>query len=293
MREAMFYRQLSEGRVACDLCHHRCIIPDGRRGRCGVRENEGGRLYSLNYGKTISVAADPIEKKPLHDFMPGTKTYSLAAEGCNMRCAWCQNWEISQRIHSEDAAIRGARITPPDHVRKAFEWGCRSISYTYSEPTVFIEYALDIMIKAKSTGLANIWVTNGFMTSQALEELLPYLDAANVDLKTFDDGVYRRYCDGRLAPVLETIRTLHRTGVHVEVTTLIVPGVNDDESQLRQIAAFIATELGAQVPWHISRFFPSWNLADRPPTPIETIHDAERWGREAGLRRILVGNVLR
>jgi len=289
----MFYRQLSEGRVACDLCHHRCIIPDGRRGRCGVRENEGGRLYSLNYGKTISVAADPIEKKPLHDFMPGTKTYSLAAEGCNMRCAWCQNWEISQRIHSEDAAIRGARITPTDHVRKAFEWGCRSISYTYSEPTVFIEYALDIMIKAKSTGLANIWVTNGFMTSQALEELLPYLDAANVDLKAFDDGVYRRYCDGRLAPVLETIRTLHRTGVHVEVTTLIVPGVNDDESQLRQIAAFIATELGAQVPWHISRFFPSWNLADRPPTSIETIHDAERWGREAGLRRILVGNVLR
>lgn len=290
IKEAMFYKCLSDDRVACGLCHHRCVLSAGQRGLCGVRENDGGSLYSLNYGKTISVAADPIEKKPLRHYMPGTKTYSLAAEGCNMRCAWCQNWEISQPP-GLGQPIRGARIKPEEHIHKAFEWACRSVSYTYSEPTVFVEYALEIMKKARGAGLKNIWVTNGFMTSEALEEILPLLDAANVDLKAFEEEVYREYCGGGLAPVLENIRRMHRAGVHVEVTTLVVPGVNDDTAQLEGIAGFIASELDPSVPWHISRFFPAWQCRDRGPTPPESIQRAERIGKEAGLWRIHLGNI--
>jgi len=296
MKEAVLYHRLDNQRVACDLCHHRCIIPEGQRGKCGVRSNDKGILYSLNYGKTISVAADPIEKKPLSEYMPGTKTYSLAAEGCNMSCLWCQNYEISQCTKQDLSAkrtVRGARIKPSEHVQKALEWGCRSVSYTYSEPTVFFEYAVEIMRKASFAGLKNIWVTNGFMTSDALELLLPQLDAVNVDLKAYREDVYRHYCDGHLQPVLDNIRTLFHAGVHVEVTTLIVTDVNDDEAQLRGIARYIASELGTDVPWHISRFFPTWQLTDRSPTSIETIHRAQQWGREEGLQKIFLGNVVR
>ncbi|MFA7196496.1 MAG: AmmeMemoRadiSam system radical SAM enzyme [Anaerovoracaceae bacterium] len=291
MKEALLYQSLSGERVMCNVCRHRCIIPLNGRGLCGVRKNDGGRLYSMNYGKTISVAADPIEKKPLQYYMPGTKTYSLAAEGCNMHCAWCQNWEISQQPGPE-RAIRGAMIKPEEHIKKAFAWKCRSVSFTYTEPTVFLEYALEIMKKARSTGLKNIWVTNGFMTAEALKELLPFLDAANVDLKAFGDDVYQKYCGGRLAPVLENIRTMYEAGVHVEVTTLVVPGVNDDAAQLSGIADFIASKLDPSVPWHISRFFPAWHMTDRGPTPAETLIMAERLGREAGLHRIHPGNIV-
>ncbi|MDD2296018.1 MAG: AmmeMemoRadiSam system radical SAM enzyme [Eubacteriales bacterium] len=290
MKEAILYQSLPGERVVCNLCHHRCIIPQDSRGLCGVRKNDGGRLYSLNYGKTISVAADPIEKKPLRYYMPGTKTYSLASEGCNMRCAWCQNWEISQQP-GPDRAIRGAVIKPEEHVKKAFAWKCRSVSFTYSEPTVFTEYALEIMKKAHNTGLKNIWVTNGFMTPEALEQILPYLDAANIDLKAFEDTVYQKYCGGRLAPVLENIRTIYEAGVHVELTTLVVPGVNDDAVQLAGIAGFISSKLDPSVPWHISRFFPAWRMTDRQPTPAETMKEAEKLGKEAGLRRIHLGNI--
>jgi pyruvate formate lyase activating enzyme len=290
MKEAILYHSLADNRVSCDLCCHRCNIPSGGRGLCGVRENEEGRLYSLNYGKTISVAADPIEKKPLRHYMPGTKTYSLAAEGCNMRCSWCQNWEISQQPGPE-LSIRGTVIKPEQHIKKAIEWGCRSVSYTYSEPTVFAEYALDIMERAGSAGLKNIWVTNGFMTPEALSLLLPLLNAANVDLKAYDDKVYQQYCNGRLDPVLKNIRTLYESGVHIEVTTLVVPGVNDNPEQLAGIAGFIASELDPFVPWHISRFFPHWHMQDCPATPAETIQMAERLGKEAGLRQIYLGNI--
>lgn len=290
MREALLYEGFPGNRVICNLCHHRCIIPAGARGRCGVRKNDGGCLYSLNYGKTISVAADPVEKKPLYYFMPGTKTYSLSAEGCNMKCSWCQNWEISQ-ARGSDSAVRGAAIKADAHIHKAFEWKCRSVSYTYSEPTVFFEYALEIMKAARAAGLKNIWVTNGFMTSEALGLLLPYLDAANVDLKAFSDDIYRRYCSGRLMPVLDNIRSLYDAGVHVELTTLIVPGINDDVKELSGIARFIASELDPSVPWHITRFFPCWRMTDRPPTPAETIQAAELIGRHAGLTRIHPGNI--
>lgn len=290
MKEAMLYERLSGGLSVCHLCHQRCSISPGGRGLCGVRENRGGRLYSLNYGKTISAAADPIEKKPLRHYMPGTKTYSLAAEGCNLRCAWCQNWEISQQP-GPGRSIRGAAVGPEEHIEKAFAWGCRSVSFTYSEPTVFAEYALEIMKKARSAGLKNIWVTNGFMSREALSEILPLLDAANVDLKAFEEDVYRKYCGGRLWPVLENIRTMHESGVHVEVTTLVVPGVNDDPAQLAGIAGFIATELDPSVPWHISRFHPAWHMKDREPTPADTIRAAEKLGKEAGLRRIHPGNI--
>ncbi len=290
MKEALLYERFPGNRVICNLCHHRCIIPAGARGRCGVRKNDNGCLYSLNYGKTISVAADPVEKKPLYHYMPGTKTYSLAAEGCNMKCSWCQNWEISQ-IRGPDSAVRGAVIKPEAHIRKAFEWKCKSVSYTYSEPTVFFEYALETMKKARGAGLKNIWVTNGYMTTEALGALLPYLDAANVDLKAYNDDIYRNHCGGRLLPVLDNIRRLFEAGVHIELTTLIVPGINDDPKELSDIARFIAAELDPSVPWHITRFFPCWHMSDRPPTPAETIQAAVLLGQRAGLQHIHPGNI--
>lgn len=290
MKEAILYQKLEDGKVKCAVCSHRCTIAEGRRGICGVRENRGGTLYSLNYGIAVSVAIDPIEKKPLYHFMPGTKTYSFAAVGCNLCCAWCQNWEISQSP-KPDKPVEGYEVPPKEHIRQAIAHSCPSISYTYSEPTIFVEYALDTMILAQKEGLKNIWVTNGFMSPETLERIIPYLDAANVDLKGSRGDVYEKYCGAHAEPIMESLKILHQAGVHIEVTTLVVPGVNDKPAQLKEVAEFIANQLSRDVPWHISRFFPAWKMSETPITPLETLKMAQAIGKEAGLKHIHLGNV--
>ena len=290
MKEAILYKTMDNGKVQCVACNHRCMIAQDQRGICGVRENCRGKLYTLNYGKTIAAHVDPIEKKPLYHFMPGTKVYSYAAVGCNFRCTWCQNWEISQSPKPNNF-IEGEEISPEEHVKRALDFGCPSIAYTYSEPTVFVEYAFDTMRLAEKKGLKNIWVTNGFMSRETIDVLLPYLDAANVDFKGPNDGVYEKYCGGTAEPIMENIKYLYQMGVHQEITTLLVPGVNDKPEQVEKIARFIAMELSPDVPWHISRFFPAWKMLDTPITPIKTLEMAKEIGGKAGLKHIHMGNV--
>jgi pyruvate formate lyase activating enzyme len=290
MKEAMLYQKLPEDNVQCHVCSHRCVIRDGRRGICGVRENRKGTLYVLNDGKTIAAGIDPIEKKPLYHFLPGTLIYSFASAGCNFRCAWCQNFEIAQGPKPYEP-VEGVEVLPREHVERALENGCPAIAYTYSEPTIFLEYALATMKLAHAKGLKNVWVTNGFMTRETLEVILPYLDAANVDFKGPDDGMYEKYCGGSARPVMENLRYLVENGVHVEVTTLLVPGINDKADQIEEVARFIAEELGQDIPWHISRFFPAWKLMDTPVTPLKTLMLAKGIGEKAHLTRIHLGNV--
>lgn len=290
MKEAILYEKLENGKVKCAVCNHRCVIGEGKRGICGVRENRKGVLYALNYGLTISAANDPIEKKPLYHFLPGTMIYSFATVGCNFRCSWCQNWEISQ-ASKPARPVEGTYVTPEEHVARAIELGCPSIAYTYSEPTIFLEYALDTMKLAHEKGLKNVWVTNGYMSKETLDLIIPYLDAANVDYKGPDDGVYEKYCGGKAIHIMENLIYLQKAGIHQEITTLIVPGVNDKREQLEEIAKFVADEVGTDVPWHISRFFPNWKMMDVPITPLETLKMAEKIGKEAGLKYIHIGNV--
>ena len=290
MKEAILYQKLADGRLKCAVCNHRCTIAEDTRGICGVRENHQGKLYALNYGKTIAVHIDPIEKKPLYHFLPKTSTYSFATVGCNFHCLWCQNWEISQSS-KPNKPIAGEVITPAEHVKQALEHACLSVSYTYSEPTIFVEYALDTMKLARENGLKNIWVTNGFMSRETLDVIVPYLDAANVDFKGPNDGVYEKYCGGKAQPIMENLKYLHAAGVHQEITTLIVPGINDKREQLEKIAEFIAVELKRDVPWHVTRFFPAWKMMNTPITPGETLKMAREIGENAGLKYIHIGNV--
>ncbi len=290
MKEAMLYEKLEDNRVRCNLCNHRCLIADGERGICGVRENRNGTLYSLVYGKAIATHIDPIEKKPLFNFLPGTLSYSIATQGCNFRCKFCQNWEISQGLRGEGEA-KGDDISPEEIVKEAKSSGCKSIAYTYTEPTIFFEYAYDIARIAKREGLRNVFVTNGFMTEEALREIQPYLDAANVDLKGFTEKFYKEICGARLEPILNNLKLMKELGIWVEVTTLIIPTLNDSVNELRQVAEFIRDELGKETPWHLSKFHPDYMMKDLPPTPIDTIHKARKIGLEAGLRYVYAGNL--
>ncbi|SMC16953.1 pyruvate formate lyase activating enzyme [Desulfacinum hydrothermale DSM 13146] len=289
MKEARFYERLEDEAVRCALCCHRCVIKEGKAGICGVRRNEGGTLYSLVYGRLVAANVDPIEKKPLFHFQPGSRSYSIATAGCNFRCLFCQNADISQ-LPREHGAVLGSKASPDRVVEEALKAGCASISYTYTEPTVFMEYALEVASRARAAGLTNVFVTNGFMSPEALEALAPVLDAANVDLKSFRDRFYRDQCGARLEPVLETLRTLKRLGVWVEVTTLIIPGLNDDPEELKELAAFVAS-LGPETPWHVTRFHPTYKLTDRRSTPVQTLQAARRTGREAGLHYVYTGNI--
>ena len=290
MKEAILYQELENQTLGCRVCNHRCVVSDGARGICGVRENRQGKLYALNYGKTIAAHIDPIEKKPLYHFMPGTMIYSFAAVGCNFFCPWCQNWQISQSP-KQNRPIEGADISAEEHVKRALENECPAIAYTYSEPTVFVEYALDTMKLARSRGLKNVWVTNGYMSRETLDTIIPYLDAANVDYKGPNDGVYEKYCSGKAGPIMQNLKYLYKAGVHLEITTLIVPDINDKPGQLEQITRFIAEELSQDVPWHVSRFFPAWKMTDRQATPLQTLEIARTIGEKAGLKYVHLGNV--
>jgi len=290
MKETMLYEKLPDNKVRCTLCAHHCVIADGKQGICLVRENRGGSLYTLVYGRTITQHVDPVEKKPLLHFYPGSTAYSMATPGCNFRCRWCQNWEISQMVR-ERHLISGQEASPEQIVAAAQRAGCQSIAYTYTEPTVFFEYAYDTARLAHEADIANIYVTNGYMTEEMLQTVHLYLDAANVDLKAFRDETYRKYVGARLQPVLDAMKVMKQLGIWLEVTTLVIPGINDDDGELKDAADFVAGELGVETPWHISRFFPAYKMTDVPSTPVETLRRARGIGLEAGLRYVYVGNV--
>lgn len=292
MREALLYKNLKGKKVQCRNCAHYCVILPGKRGICGVRENRDGKLYSLVYGKAVAIHIDPIEKKPFFHFLPGSYSLSVATVGCPFSCEWCQNWDISQgpRLTGK---IEGQDVSPEEIVKMAKQYKVPSISYTYTDPVAFSEYALDVMKLAKKEGLKNNWVTDGFWSKELFDLISPYLDAANVDLKGWSDEFYRKYCGGRLQPVLDTLIRMKKKKIWVEVTTLIIPTLNDDEKWLEGIAKFIKTELGPETPWHVTQFSGqiSWQLQNLPDTPVETLEKAWRIGKEAGLKYVYTGNV--
>ena len=288
--EAALWRPAAEGAVDCGLCAHRCRITPGRRGICKVRENQGGRLVTLTYGRIVAQHVDPIEKKPLFHFLPGSTSYSIAAVGCNFQCGFCQNWQISQWPRSGRGELPGEPASPETIVEAARRHGCASVSYTYTEPTIFYEYARDTGRLARRAALRNVFVTNGFMTAEAVSEMAEWLDAANVDLKAWQDAFYRTFCKARIEPVKEAIRGLVDAGVHVEVTTLLVPGQSDAPEDLRGIAEFLAS-LSPDLVWHVTRFHPDFEMRDVRPTPLGSIERALAIGREAGLKFVYAGNV--
>jgi pyruvate formate lyase activating enzyme len=289
-KEAMLYEPADGKKVNCFLCNHRCRIADAGFGICNVRENREGVLYTHAYGRAIAVHIDPIEKKPLYHFLPGTSSFSFGAAGCNFQCGFCQNWQISQITKKEEQDLRGYELDPEEIVDMAQKAKCRSISYTYTEPTIFFEYAYDTARLARERGISNVFVTNGYMTSQALETIGPYLDACNVDLKSFRDEFYRKVCHGRLQPVLDSIRLMKELHIWVEITTLVIPSENDDEEELAGIARFIAG-IDPGMPWHISRFHPDYEFSDSIATPLETLQRAYSIGEEEGLEFVYIGNV--
>ncbi len=287
MKEAQLYEKLDNLKVHCKLCAHGCKIPEGKSGFCGVRQNISGVLYTLNYGKIAAAHIDPVEKKPLYHFLPGTTAFSIASAGCNFRCGFCQNWEISQAASSGPPG--GEDFTAKQVVELARRNNCRSIAYTYTEPTIYFEFALETAKLAKESGLRNIFVTNGYMSPEAIAEVSPYLDAANVDLKFFKEASYQKICSARLAPVLEAIKMLHAAGVWVEITTLVIPGENDAPEELEAIAKFIAG-VSREIPWHISRFHADYKFQNYQSTPEGTLKLAYDIGIAQGLHYIYVGN---
>ena len=288
MHEAILYQTEEENKVRCALCRHRCLVPEGKRGICGVRENRGGKLYTLVYDRVAAQATDPIEKKPLFHFRPGSLSFSVATMGCNFACAHCQNSTLS-RAPSDHGAIRGRPVAPADLVAQAIDTGCRSLSFTYSEPTVFAELALDTARLAVAKDLECIFVTNGYQTPELLEAMKGLIHAANVDLKAFRPEFYKKNCKADLEGVKDTIRRMHGMGMWLEITTLVIPGLNDGEDELSDLAAFIAS-VDPAIPWHVSRYHPAYRM-DRPPTPPETLRRARELGKEAGLRYVYTGNL--
>jgi pyruvate formate lyase activating enzyme len=290
---ARLWKPLADAAVQCRLCSHFCVIPPACRGRCGVRENRAGELFSLVYGLPAAINVDPVEKKPLYHFLPCTPTFSFGTMGCNMSCVFCQNATLSQPPRLGQR-VSGHLAEPADLVAAALEHGCKSISYTYSEPTVFFELVEDTARLARARGLKNVLVTNGFMSAECLEAFGPaesgLIQAANVDVKAFSELFYHERCGASLAPVMRNLKRMRELGWWIETTTLLIPGLNDDPAELRDLAGFLASELGPDTPWHISRFHPDYQLLDRPATPQESLAAARDIGRAAGLRFVYVGN---
>ncbi|MEJ2589592.1 MAG: AmmeMemoRadiSam system radical SAM enzyme [Deltaproteobacteria bacterium] len=288
-KEAMLYQTLEDDRVRCRLCAHYCKIDPQAYGFCGVRRNIDGRLHTLVYGETIARHVDPIEKKPLYHFLPGSRAYSIATPGCNFHCDFCQNWQISQLSGDYTPVNRTPSFPPEAVVGAAQENNCDVIAYTYTEPTIFFEYAYDTARLAQKAGIRNVFVTNGYMSPKAVEAVSPYLDGANVDLKAWSESYYATHCRAHLKPVLDTIRRMKEAGIWLEITTLIIPGENDAPDQLTDLTRFIAG-VDENIPWHISRFHPDYRLTDAQATPMETLHQAKAIGEHAGLRFIYIGN---
>ena len=290
MYEAMLYECLEGSIVRCNLCNHRCKIQEGKTGICGVRQNRRGRLYSLVHGKIIAEHIDPIEKKPLFNFLPGTTAYSIGTMGCNFHCKHCQNFDISQYPRKNRGEVLGKHRAPEQVVAAAKTAGCQTIAYTYTEPTIFFEFAYDTAVLAQREGLKNIFVSNGYMSAKAIYKIAPYLDAINIDIKAFTDHFYKEICSARLEPVLESIRLMKALGVWVEITTLIIPGLNDQVQELLNIAQFIK-DAGAEIPWHVTQFYPTYKMMDKPRTSLETLRKARETGMKLGLRYVYEGNV--
>ncbi|MDD5409511.1 MAG: AmmeMemoRadiSam system radical SAM enzyme [Candidatus Omnitrophica bacterium] len=298
MKEALLYAHLESEKVHCRLCAHSCIIQEGKFGFCGVRQNIKGVLYTLNYGKLVAVNVDPVEKKPLYHFFPGTLAFSIASRGCNFRCGFCQNWQISQfnprtlalSGPAPDKKLMGEDFSAKKIVSLAKQNNCKSIAYTYTEPTIYFEFALETAKLAKEAGLYNIFVSNGYMSPEAVDLLKPYLDAANIDLKFFKDASYQRICSAHLKPVLDSILNLKEAGVWIEITTLVIPGENDSLEELSGIAGFIAG-VNRDIPWHLSRFHADYKFDSYQDTPEHTLKSACDLGKNAGLRYVYAGNV--
>ncbi len=290
MKQAMFQETKEGKKVQCSLCSHRCLVSPGKRGICAVRENRDGILYTLVYDKVIARHIDPIEKKPLFHFLPGSLSYSIATPGCNFRCLHCQNADISQLPRDHGGVLSGEGVSPSLIIDDALKNGCQSISYTYTEPTIYFELAYDTARLAVEAGLKNVFVSNGYITAEALREIKPYLHAANIDLKGYNDDFYKKVCGARLQPVLEAIRLYRELGIWIEITTLVIPGHNDSDEELNGIAQFIKS-VGEDIPWHVSRFHPTYKLIDQPVTPLETLKRARQIGFDAGLRYVYEGNI--
>lgn len=297
----MFYEKLEKNAVKCHLCPHQCKINESKSGICGVRENKEGILYSMVYGTVAARSINPIEKKPLFHFYPGSTAYSIATVGCNFRCRNCQNFDISQMPKYKDKGkgkgkgkkkglIVGEDMSPQEIVAAAKDYKCKSISYTYTEPTIFLEYAFDIAKLAYKEGICNTFVSNGYITEEAIRTFAPYLDAINIDLKSLSDQFYRKNCGGHLQPVLDAIKLYKRLGAWVEVTTLVIPTLNDSAEDFRALAEFIRG-VGAEIPWHITQFHPAYELTHLPLTAVTKIHEAREIGLDAGLRYVYEGNI--
>ncbi|MGB9847848.1 MAG: AmmeMemoRadiSam system radical SAM enzyme [Minisyncoccia bacterium] len=293
---AVFFKKINKTKnIQCLACSHYCQIKNNSTGICGVRLNTDGKLTPLTYGRPVSVNIDPIEKKPLFHFLPGSEIFSFGTFGCNFRCAFCQNWDISQfpKLNKEFTKIiaETKETWPPEKiVEYCLENKLPSIAYTYNEPTVFIEYAYDTMVLAKKHGLKNVFVSNGYQSKETIKAIAPYLDAINIDLKSFDDKFYQKICGAKLEPVLENIKKFHQLKVWVEITTLIIPQENDSEKELEAIADFIA-KIDIDIPWHISRFFPAYQMSNYPPTDLSTLQTAYKIGKNKKLNFVYLGNV--
>ncbi len=288
LKEAQFYEKLENGAVQCNLCPNYCRLPEGITGVCGVRQNIDGTLYTLVYNRPVSINIDPIEKKPLYHFYPGSNILSLATAGCNLRCNFCQNWTISQ---SKPDDVRAYEFTPEKIVETAKLYDCESIAFTYTEPTIFYEYMYDIAKCAHEQGLKTVWVTCGYINEEPLRKLIPYLDAANIDLKGYSEDFYSTYTTGFLEPVLRTIEICKEEGLYFEITNLVIPDANDDPEMIRDMCVWIREEIGDEYPLHFSRFFPNYKLTNRPATPIKTLEMAYDIAVEESLKYVYIGNV--
>lgn len=287
-REARYYKKLSDSKVQCELCPWRCVVEPGRRGHCEVRENRDGLYYSLVYGQVAANHNDPIEKKPFYHFLPGTSAFSIATAGCNVDCKFCQNWELAQRRPEE---LRSVAFTAEELVGYAERWDCESIAFTYNEPTVFNEFVYDVASKARTRGIKSVIISNGFINQKPLLDLCKVIDAYKVDLKSFSEDYYRNVVGGQLAPVLETLVTLKQQDVWSEIVYLTVPTLNDNPSEIQDMAEWILKELGPDIPVHFSRFYPKYKLKNLPPTPVATLEKLYNTAREAGLNHVYLGNV--
>lgn len=288
MKQALLYKKIGDKKVQCNLCAFNCILKEGDVGVCKVRKNIKGELYSLNYDKIAAFNADPIEKKPLYHILPSSTSLSIATMGCNFKCQFCQNYTLSQ-VQDENS-IMGENISPEDIVKAALKTGSKSIAYTYSEPTIFFELMYETAKLAKENNIKNVMVTNGYMSKEALEMISTYLDAANIDLKAFSENFYKKYCNSTLEPVLNTIKRMKDNGIWVELTTLVIEGLNTDEEEMKKIISFILN-LDKNIPWHVSRFFPVYKLNNFPITDTKTIFKFLETGKHMGLNYLYGGNI--